>query len=102
MDTEDTSTLIARIVADLARLGHVIDQTVSATPQPAAEPAPQKLLFTAEEAAETLGLGRTVVFELLRSGRLESVKIGSRRRISMAALQSYVSSLGTSQGAGAA
>lgn len=52
-----------------------------------------KLLFTVEEAAAVLGVGRTTVFGLLRDGRLGSVRIGASRRISMASLEAYVAQL---------
>lgn len=35
-----------------------------------------KLLLNAEEAAEVLGIGRTKVYDLLRVGAIESVRIG--------------------------
>lgn len=38
-------------------------------------------LLTPEQAAAALAIGRTKVFELLRSDDLESVRIGSSRRI---------------------
>ena len=52
-----------------------------------------KLLYTAEEAAGVLGLGRSKVFELLATGELRSVKIGRARRITLDALQAFVNEL---------
>lgn len=52
-----------------------------------------KLLMTAEETAEALGLGRTVIYDLMRSGELESLKIGRSRRIPTAAIEDYVARL---------
>ncbi|RJL22019.1 DNA-binding protein [Bailinhaonella thermotolerans] len=52
-----------------------------------------KLLYKVEEAIDILGLGRTTVFELLRSGRLRSVQVGRSRRIPTAALREYVERL---------
>ena len=40
-----------------------------------------RLLFTPEEAAESLSIGRTRIYELIRSGDLESLLIGRSRRI---------------------
>lgn len=40
-----------------------------------------KLLFTPEEAARVLGIGRTKVFRLIREDKLESVRIDRSRRI---------------------
>ena len=51
------------------------------------------LLLTAEHAAISLGICRTKVYELLRSGELESVRIGASRRIPAAALSHYVEGL---------
>ena len=53
----------------------------------------EQLLFTAEDAAEVLAVGRTTVYELMRTQRLETVRIGRCRRIPAAALRSYVESL---------
>ncbi len=53
----------------------------------------EKLLLTAEEAAEVLGVSRTKVFELMHSRALRSVKIGGSRRIPAAALREYVQRL---------
>jgi excisionase family DNA binding protein len=55
--------------------------------------APVRLLFRPEEAAEVLGLGRTKLYELIASGELRSVKIGSARRVSAIALTEYVAGL---------
>ncbi|MCA9241420.1 MAG: helix-turn-helix domain-containing protein [Planctomycetales bacterium] len=47
-----------------------------------------------ERAREKLGgLGRTRVFELLRTGQLQSVKIGRRRLIPDSAIQRYIDGL---------
>ncbi len=53
----------------------------------------EKLLLTADEAAEVLGVSRTKVFELMQSRALRSVKIGGSRRIPAAALREYVQRL---------
>ena len=38
----------------------------------------QKLSYTIEEAAAALGLGRTTLYELIKTGELPRAKIGSR------------------------
>ncbi len=55
-----------------------------------------KLLLTAEEAASALGVGRTKVYELLKSGSLGSVLIGKSRRIAVAELVRMVADLASS------
>jgi excisionase family DNA binding protein len=47
-------------------------------------------LLTPEEVAEQLRVGRTKVYELLASGKLRSVKIGRRRRVSPGALEEFI------------
>lgn len=48
------------------------------------------VLLTPEEAAEALGIGRWKLYDLLRQGRLRSLRIGSCRRISTDALREFV------------
>jgi excisionase family DNA binding protein len=52
-----------------------------------------KLLLRPEEAAEVIGVGRSKIFELIRLGALESVRIGACRRIPAVALRAYVEAL---------
>ncbi len=52
-----------------------------------------KLLVSPEEAAELLGVGRSTVYDLMRTLALPSVKIGRARRIPTAALRDFVEHL---------
>jgi excisionase family DNA binding protein len=51
------------------------------------------LLVRPEDAAIALGIGRTKVYELMRSGALRSLKIGGLRRIPATALADFVAKL---------
>lgn len=51
------------------------------------------VLLTVEQTARRLGLGRTTVFGLIRTGELRSVRIGRARRIPAEALTNYVRAL---------
>ena len=51
------------------------------------------MLFGVTEAAAVLGIGRTNVYALLKTGELRSVKIGGRRLIPRAALEAFVDDL---------
>ena len=51
------------------------------------------LLVTPEEAAKSLSICRTKIYELLRSAELRSVQIGSSRRIAVTDLEVYVQQL---------
>ena len=54
-------------------------------------PAPlPRLLYTPAEAASVLGIGRSKLYELLRSGELPSIHIGTARRIEATAVDEYI------------
>jgi excisionase family DNA binding protein len=59
------------------------------------------LVFTVEEAAERLGVGRTVMYALVSSGAVESVRIGRLRRVPADALVTFLDELRSGLGAGA-
>lgn len=52
-----------------------------------------KALYRVEEAATVLGIGRTQVFHLIRTGTLRSVKIGASRRVPAVAIREYLATL---------
>lgn len=51
------------------------------------------LLYRPEAAAAVLGIGRSKLFELMGTGKIESVSIGRARRIPAEALEDYVARL---------
>lgn len=53
----------------------------------------ERLLYRVSEAAGGLSLSRSVVFDLMRMGRLRSVKEGRTRLIPLSALRDYVALL---------
>jgi excisionase family DNA binding protein len=50
----------------------------------------QRLLLTVPEAADRLGIGRSLLYELLADGRVESIHVGRLRRIPADALGTYI------------
>jgi excisionase family DNA binding protein len=52
-----------------------------------------RIVLTVEQAAERLGIGRTLMYSLVSSGAVESVTIGRLRRIPADALVRYVEGL---------
>jgi excisionase family DNA binding protein len=52
------------------------------------------VLYRVDEAAEALRVSRSVVYELIRSDQLRTVKVGRRRLVPVEALAEYVGSLG--------
>lgn len=51
------------------------------------------LVLTVEEAAERLGVGRTIMYALVSSGAVESVRIGRLRRVPSDALVTFLDDL---------
>ena len=51
------------------------------------------LVLTVEEAAQRLGVGRTVMYALVSSGAVESVRIGRLRRVPADALVTFLDAL---------
>lgn len=58
-----------------------------------------KLLYRPAEAAESLGISRARLYQLLAGGEIGSVKIGVSRRVPAADLDAYVSRLRSEHGA---
>ena len=53
------------------------------------------LLLRVEEAASKLGIAWTMMYQLVRTGEVESVRVGRLRRIPVACLEEYVEDLRT-------
>jgi excisionase family DNA binding protein len=47
-------------------------------------------LLSLPEVCEILGVGRTTVFELVRSGALPSLKIGRRRLVTRMSVENFI------------
>lgn len=50
----------------------------------------EKVLLTPEEAGTRMGVSRSVVYELLAEGRLDSIRIGRSRRIPVKAIDTFI------------
>ncbi|HEY3545864.1 MAG TPA: helix-turn-helix domain-containing protein [Propionicimonas sp.] len=50
----------------------------------------ERLLLTVVEAAHRLGVGRTLMYELLSSGQVESVHVGRLHKVPVEALTRFV------------
>lgn len=57
-------------------------------------PAPERLAYTVEEAAETLGLSRSGLYKLIAAGEIATVKFGAgksaSRRITPDAIREFL------------
>jgi excisionase family DNA binding protein len=57
------------------------------------EAAHARLLLTVEEAAATIGVGRSLMYELIATGDIQTVRVGRLRRISPDAPREYIAQL---------
>jgi excisionase family DNA binding protein len=48
------------------------------------------VVYRVEEAAQALRISRDSIYELIRSGRLRTIKVGARRLVPVVALSEYV------------
>jgi excisionase family DNA binding protein len=67
----------------------VVERMGNAT-QPGVRSDDLPFLLTVAQAAEYLSVGRTRVYDLMRTGQLKSVKLGSSRRVARAALDEFL------------
>lgn len=49
-----------------------------------------KLLLTVPQAADRLGVGRSLLYEMIRRGEVQSIRLGRARRIPVSALERFV------------
>lgn len=91
MATPEELRQLATTLASLAE--KLTNEPEPAPAEPAPRATPARVMFTAEEAAEQLGIGRTVMFRLIRNGDIESVRIGRLRRVPATAIQNYAARL---------
>lgn len=55
------------------------------------------LLLTINQVAAMLNLGRTKTYEIVRSGKIKSLKIGSRRLIPCEEVEKYINDVSDDQ-----
>lgn len=60
---------------------------------PIASPVATPQLYRVDQAARVLSMGRTAIYELIRSGRLRSVKEGRMRLVPASAIADYIALL---------
>ena len=68
--------------------------------RPPADARPEPLLLTVEQTATLLSLSRTLIYNLLASGELESLKLAGIRRIPRQAVLDWIERQRAEQQAG--
>lgn len=49
-----------------------------------------RLAYSVEETAATLGVGRDAIFDLIRTNRLRTFKIGARRLVALRDIEDFI------------
>lgn len=78
-----------------------VNGRVRASPRGIGRADLEPLLLTAAEVGHILGIGRTTVYALMRTGRLRGVTIGTSRRFSRDEVQRFIERLGADAAHGA-
>lgn len=52
--------------------------------------SPEPIAYSVEDAARAVGLGRTKLFELIRTGQITAVKVGGRTLVPVDSLRSFI------------
>lgn len=89
----------ARLAAALAELADAIRAEVKAEADADHAPAPDRLL-SIDEAAATLGIGRTRLYHEVAAGQLSTVKVGRRRLVPAGAIAGYIAGRQVAAGTG--
>ena len=74
----------------MALASQALDELATLTVETPPAPWPPARLLTVPQAAKALSLGTSTVHELVRSGRLGSVKIGAARRAPVEAIEAFI------------
>lgn len=84
---------MTRVEAAIAELLAALQEDAAAKSRPAAPDVER--LYSIEEAAELLGIGRTLAYQEIQAGRLRSIRVGRRRRlVPSSALADYIAAAG--------
>ncbi|MFI6026364.1 excisionase family DNA-binding protein [Amycolatopsis magusensis] len=83
-----TTAEIAQLAATLAKLAEKLASREEPETKPT-RPLPERLLLTVEEAAEYLGVGRTLMYQLIKDQEIETIRIHRLRRVPREAVTAY-------------
>lgn len=51
-----------------------------------------KLLYTIDESAKMLSVSRSTIYELIKDGELKSIKVGKSHRVTLQAMNEFITS----------
>jgi excisionase family DNA binding protein len=95
-----SSTDLGQLAATLANLASALAEQQDDQPsEPKQQPKPTRVLLTVEEAAEYLGVGRTLMYRLIKENEVTTVQIGRLRRVPREAIDNYAARILAEQSA---
>lgn len=89
----DARQRAAEIAALVGKLAALMTPDIDPEPPPPPRVAPSRVLLTVQAAAERLGIGRSLMYDLLNRGEVESVRIGRLRRVPVGEVDAYAARL---------
>lgn len=95
-----TANDLTQLAATLAQLAHTLaEREPEPEPPPATRLLPERVLLTVEEAAKYLGVGRTLMYRLIKDGEIQTVQIHRLRRVPRDAVDAYAARIQSEQNA---
>lgn len=95
-----TATELTQLAATLAQLAHALAERDEPEPEPTPpRPLPERVLLTVEEAAQYLGVGRTLMYRLIKDSEIQTVQIHRLRRVPRDAVDVYAARIQSEQNA---
>lgn len=91
-----TAHEISQLAATLAKLAEAIAAQEAKHTEPPRQ-LPERVLLTVEEAAEYLGVGRTLMYQLIRDREIATVQIHRLRRVPREEIDAYAARIRAEQ-----
>jgi excisionase family DNA binding protein len=84
-----TANEVTQLATILAQLAQTLAEHKPESEPPSSRPMPERTLLTVEEAAHYLGVGRTLMYQLIKDKQIATVQIHRLRRVSRESLDAY-------------
>jgi excisionase family DNA binding protein len=92
-----TAQELNQLAAILAQLAQTLADHETEPAPPPVRAMPERALLTVEEAAQYLGVGRTLMYQLIKDGEIETVQIRRLRRVPREAVDDYAARIHNEQ-----
>jgi excisionase family DNA binding protein len=94
-----TAQELVKLAAILAQIAQTLADDETDPPAPLMRAMPERALLTVEEVARYLGVGRTLMYQLIKDQEIETVQIHRLRRVPREAVDAYAARIQNEQSA---